>query len=79
MKLARITPGDFERFRPEVKGGRSLPCPHCGERKSKVVDSRHAANHTRRRRVCACGTRFTTHEVVVSEAPELPYVPNFEI
>lgn len=38
-------------------------CPHCGDRDSRVTDSRDAGNEIRRRRECSiCGVRFTTYE-----------------
>ena len=42
-----------------------MRCPSCGERESRVVDSRdldEAATIRRRRECVACGTRFTTYE-----------------
>ena len=43
-----------------------IPCPHCKSRYSRVVDSRWSEKFhaVRRRRVCSCGKRFTTHESV---------------
>src|SRR5512143_3334825 len=44
-----------------------MRCPACGERDSRVVDSRDlddAATIRRRRECSACGTRFTTYERV---------------
>jgi len=44
-----------------------MRCPHCGERDTRVVDSRDlddAATIRRRRECAACGTRFTTYERV---------------
>ncbi len=49
-----------------------MRCPVCGERDTRVIDSRDFDDGTtiRRRRECAsCGSRFTTHERV--EAPRL--------
>ncbi|MFN8620599.1 MAG: transcriptional regulator NrdR [Chloroflexota bacterium] len=46
-----------------------MRCPSCGERDTRVVDSRDLddAATIRRRRECArCGTRFTTYERVES-------------
>jgi len=42
-----------------------MRCPHCGERETRVVDSRDLDDSAtiRRRRECnACATRFTTYE-----------------
>ncbi|MBA2373156.1 MAG: transcriptional repressor NrdR [Chloroflexi bacterium] len=42
-----------------------MRCPHCGERETRVVDSRDLDESAtiRRRRECAgCATRFTTYE-----------------
>ena len=44
-----------------------MRCPHCGERDSRVVDSRdldESATIRRRRECNACATRFTTYERV---------------
>lgn len=44
-----------------------MRCPHCGERDSRVVDSRdldESATIRRRRECSACSTRFTTYERV---------------
>jgi transcriptional repressor NrdR len=44
-----------------------MRCPHCGERETRVVDSRDlddAATIRRRRECIACTTRFTTYERV---------------
>ena len=44
-----------------------MRCPQCGERESRVVDSRDlddAATIRRRRECSACATRFTTYERV---------------
>jgi transcriptional repressor NrdR len=44
-----------------------MRCPHCGERDTRVVDSRDLEESAtiRRRRECAmCATRFTTYERV---------------
>ena len=38
-------------------------CPFCNDKDSKVIDSRDAAEGTRRRRECfRCGLRYTTYE-----------------
>ena len=42
-----------------------MRCPHCGERDTRVVDSRdldESATIRRRRECNACATRFTTYE-----------------
>ena len=52
-----------------------MRCPQCGERESRVVDSRDlddAATIRRRRECGACTLRFTTYERV--EAPRLVIV-----
>jgi transcriptional repressor NrdR len=44
-----------------------MRCPHCGERETRVVDSRDlddAATIRRRRECAACAARFTTYERV---------------
>jgi|SRR5262245_52600058 len=44
-----------------------MRCPHCGERETRVIDSRDlddAATIRRRRECAACSTRFTTYERV---------------
>ena len=44
-----------------------MRCPQCGERKTRVVDSRDlddSATIRRRRECAACATRFTTYERV---------------
>jgi transcriptional repressor NrdR len=44
-----------------------MRCPQCGERETRVVDSRDlddAATIRRRRECAACSTRFTTYERV---------------
>ena len=44
-----------------------MRCPHCGERDTRVVDSRdldESATIRRRRECNACATRFTTYERV---------------
>ena len=51
-----------------------MRCPRCGERETRVVDSRDLDEASiRRRRECeTCGTRFTTYERI--EAPRLMVV-----
>lgn len=40
-----------------------MRCPECQQPDSRVIDSRTAGDHVRRRRECqACGHRFTTYE-----------------
>jgi transcriptional repressor NrdR len=48
-----------------------MRCPRCGERETRVVDSRDLDEASiRRRRECeTCGARFTTYERI--EAPRL--------
>jgi transcriptional repressor NrdR len=42
-------------------------CPNCGERDTRVVDSRELDESVRRRRECnECATRFTTYERIES-------------
>ena len=44
-----------------------MRCPYCGERETRVLDSRPVEIRIRRRRECSrCGKRFTTYEVVES-------------
>ena len=51
-----------------------MRCPRCGERETRVVDSRDLDESSiRRRRECeTCGARFTTYERI--EAPRLVVV-----
>ena len=45
-----------------------MPCPDCGKRCSKVVDTRGTLSGAiRRRRECLCGRRFTTWEQLEKE------------
>lgn len=45
---------------------RSMSCPACGCKKTKVIDSRNTGAYIRRRRNCKnCQVRFTTTEVVL--------------
>jgi len=40
-----------------------MDCPYCGDKDSKVIDSRDVNEGIRRRRQCLkCGSRFTTYE-----------------
>lgn len=42
-----------------------MHCPYCGERETRVLDSRPSETKIRRRRECVqCGKRFTTYEAV---------------
>jgi hypothetical protein len=41
-----------------------MNCPKCSKATS-VIDSRKKEAGVRRRRVCECGERFTTNEVIV--------------
>lgn len=45
-----------------------IVCPSCGGTSNRVTDSRPAENggYTRRRKLCACGEKFTTQEIVVA-------------
>lgn len=44
-----------------------MKCPHCGEDRSRVIDTRATGDGIRRRRECeACGKRFTTYEHVAA-------------
>lgn len=51
-----------------------MRCPRCGERETRVIDSRDLdeASIRRRRECIACSTRFTTYERI--EAPRLVVV-----
>ena len=47
-----------------------MRCPYCGERETRVLDSRPVEIRIRRRRECSrCGKRFTTYEVVERPLP----------
>lgn len=61
-----------------------MTCPKCDapvirvDGRNSVIDSRPGRGGIRRRRLCAnCGTRFTTHEVVVCSNEEAGYDPIF--
>ncbi len=44
-------------------------CPFCSHKDTKVIDSRNAADGTRRRRECLhCSLRFTTYEAAHTES-----------
>jgi len=49
------------------KYGQSIPCPECGSFSSLVIDTRHTYEHTRRRRVCQNGHRYSTRETYLIE------------
>jgi len=50
----------------------SIPCPHCGGRKSYSVGGNADERRVRRRRQCAaCGQRFTTCEVSAEDYKRL--------
>src|ERR1035437_380060 len=57
-----------------ARGGQALDWPRCGERETRVIDSRDLDEASiRRRRECeTCGARFTTYERI--EAPRLSVV-----
>ena len=47
-----------------------IPCPGCGRRRSRVINSRFNDATIRRRRLCDnCGGRFTTLEQVIEFTP----------
>lgn len=65
MIIAPIPAPANLRNRKTERGG--FPCPKCGEHAAGVKTTRLITRPaTRRRRVCTCGHRFTTMEVVVS-------------
>lgn len=44
-----------------------MKCPHCGEDRSRVIDTRTTGDGIRRRRECeVCNKRFTTYEHVAA-------------
>ncbi|HNS01448.1 MAG TPA: transcriptional regulator NrdR [Anaerolineae bacterium] len=44
-----------------------MKCPHCGEDRSRVIDTRTTGDGIRRRRMCeVCSKRFTTYEHVAA-------------
>ena len=44
-----------------------MKCPHCGEDRSRVIDTRATGDGIRRRRACeVCSKRFTTYEHVAA-------------
>ena len=46
--------------------GAGIVCPSCRSPRVDVKDSRPSGDMIRRRRLCvACGSRFTTHEMVI--------------
>lgn len=44
----------------------SPSCPNCEGRLTSVVDSRDGEEYVRRRRVCPCGHKFSTIEIVAN-------------
>lgn len=58
-------------MRCDAADAKGIPCPGCGRRKSRVINSRFNDATIRRRRVCGnCGGRFTTLEQVISYTPK---------
>lgn len=45
-----------------------MNCPECGN-KTRVIDTLLCKKSTRRRRVCSCGQRFSTREMLIHEKP----------
>lgn len=43
-----------------------MKCPKCGKR-MVVIDSRDQADGVMRMRVCKCGTKFKTYELIPTE------------
>lgn len=44
-----------------------MQCPHCGDARHKVIDTRETGDSIRRRRQCEiCGQRFTTYEHIAA-------------
>ena len=59
--------GDTTSGSGATAAGARMRCPHCGDRETRVVDSRDlddSATIRRRRECSACATRFTTYERV---------------
>lgn len=55
MRYQRKTPGSVNRIK----------CPKCESAQSTVLDSRgRPGNSIRRRRICECGFRYSTYEVI---------------
>ncbi|WP_425602942.1 hypothetical protein [Hoeflea algicola] len=58
-------------MRADDDDARGIPCPGCGRRNSRVIDSRFNDATIKRRRSCGnCGGRFTTLEQVISYTPK---------
>lgn len=62
-----MRPGKGRQSRKNPDSGKvytyvGILCPYCGDCRSVVKDSRYANDQVRRRRVCANGHCFTTHE-----------------
>lgn len=44
-----------------------MQCPHCGDTRHRVIDTRETGDAIRRRRQCElCGQRFTTYEHIAA-------------
>jgi transcriptional regulator NrdR family protein len=41
-----------------------IECPACHRTASETIETRRGCNKIRRRRICSCGHRFTTVEVL---------------
>ena len=53
-------------------GKASLPCPSCGNRLSKVTQTRAREGYIYRRRRCVgCGELFTSMEILVADLTKL--------
>ena len=50
----------------------AVPCPICGERRTRVLNTRPSEKGVYRRRVCVQGHRFNTEEVYRSYARAIP-------
>ncbi|HAG91192.1 MAG TPA: transcriptional regulator NrdR [Bdellovibrionales bacterium] len=49
-----------------------MKCPHCGQNKQKVLETREREDEIRRRREClSCQFRFTTSEAVLIQYPHV--------
>lgn len=58
-------------MRCDDANAKGIPCPGCGRRNSRVIESRFNDATIRRRRECGnCGGRFTTLEHVISYTPK---------
>ena len=51
----------------KLTGGIGIECPRCGRNDTRVIDTRYRRKQPgiRRRRICGCGARFSTEEVIV--------------